>query len=303
MRSLGRASGVLILLALAVAPVGAQTPGTAPRIFISVDMEGVAGVVSGDQLSTGAFEYERFRGLMTEEASAAIAAARAAGAGEIVVADSHGTMQNLLVERLPADIQLVRGAPRPLGMMQGIDASFAGVIFIGYHAGTTNPQGVRAHSFSSATLADLRLDGVSVTEGAWNAALAAHFGVPVLAVSGDEAAVQEVASLVPGVETAVVKWPYGFHAARTLMPQAARDVIARAVRRGMERRATIVPQRAKTPVELEIRFKNYRPSEVLSWLRGVRRIDAHAVAYTAADMVEAARFLQFALNYQAALEP
>jgi D-amino peptidase len=274
-----------------------------PRIFISVDMEGIAGVVSGDQLSAGAFEYERFRVLMTEEANAAIAAARAAGAGEIVVADSHGSMQNLLVEKLPADVQIVRGAPRPLGMMHGIDATFAGAIFIGYHASTTNPAGVRAHSFSSANLADLRLHGVSVTEGAWNAALAGHFGVPVLAVSGDEAAVREVSGLVAGVETATVKWPIGFHAARSLSPEAARDVIAAAVRKGMERRAAIAPHRVKAPVEMEIRFKNYRPSEVLSWLPGVRRVDAHTVAFTAADMVEAYRFLEVALTYQADLAP
>ena len=292
----------IALLALPVTPASAVETG-APRIFISVDMEGIAGVVTGDQLSAQGFEYERFRGLMTEEANAAIAAARAAGAGEIVVADSHGSMQNLLVERLPADVQIVRGSPRPLGMMQGIDASFAGVIFIGYHAGTTNVSGVRAHTFSSATLADLRLNGVSVTEGAWNAALAGHFGVPVLAVSGDEAAVREVSTLVAGVETATVKWPIGFHAARTLTPQAARDAITAAVRRGMERRAAIAPHRVKAPLELEIRFKNYRPSEVLSWLPGVRRIDAHAVAWTAKDMVEAYRFLEFVLTYQAGLEP
>lgn len=298
MRALCAAFALLALLVNT-----AHAAEAAPRIFISVDMEGIAGVVTGDQLSAPAFEYERFRGLMTEEANAAIAAARAAGAGEIVVADSHGSMQNLLVERLPADVQIVRGSPRPLGMMQGIDATFAGAIFIGYHAGTTNPAGVRAHTFSSATLADLRLNGVSVTEGAWNAALAGHFGVPVLAVSGDDAAVREVASLVAGVETATVKWPYGFHAARTLTPQAARDAIAAAVRRGMERRAAIRPHRVKEPVEIEIRFKNYRPSEVLSWLPGVRRIDAHAVGYTAADMVEAYRFLEFVLSYQSGLEP
>ena len=105
------------------------------RIFVSVDMEGIAGVVTGDQLSSSGFEYERFRGLMTEEANAAIAAARAAGAAEIVVADSHGSMQNLLVEKLPADVQVVRGSPRPLGMMQGIEGGhFDGAIFIGYHA-------------------------------------------------------------------------------------------------------------------------------------------------------------------------
>jgi D-amino peptidase len=271
------------------------------RIFISVDMEGIAGVVTGDQLSSSGFEYERFRGLMTEEANAAIAAARAAGATEFVVADSHGSMQNLLVEKLPADVQVVRGSPRPLGMMQGIDASFGGAIFIGYHASTTNPAGVRAHSFSSANLADVRLNGMSMTEGAWNAALAGHFGVPVIAVSGDEVAVAEVTSAVTGVEGAVVKWPYGFHAARTLTPQAARDAITAAVTRGMAKRGA--PYRVKAPVEVEIRFKSYRPSEILAYLPVVRRIDAHTVAYTAADMVEAYRFLEFVLTYQADLQP
>ena len=290
-----------VAAALLALPIPAAA--AAPRIFISVDMEGIAGVVTGDQLSPTGFEYERFRGLMTDEANAAIDAARAAGAGEIVVADSHGSMQNLLVERLRDGVQIVRGSPRPLGMMQGIDGSFGGAIFIGYHASTTSMEGVRAHTFSSANLADVRLNGVSVTEGAFNAALAGHFGVPVLAVSGDEAAVQQVASLVPGVETATVKWPYGFHAARTLGPQAAKDAIAAAVRRGMERRTQIAPHRIATPVQLEIRFKNYRPSEVLSWLPTVRRVDAHAVAYTAADMVEAYHFLEFVLTYQPTLEP
>jgi D-amino peptidase len=290
---------VFVLSVIATASPAAE----GPRIFISVDMEGIAGVVSGEQISAQGFEYARFRELMTEEANAAIAAARAAGAGDIVVADSHGSMQNLLIEKLPSDVQIVRGAPRPLGMMHGIDATFGGVIFIGYHASTTSAEGVRAHSFSSANLADLRLNGVSVTEGAWNAALAGHFGVPVLAVSGDEAAVREVSSLVAGAEPAIVKWPIGFHAARSLSPLAAREVIAAAVRRGMERRSGIAPHRVKTPVEIEIRFKNYRPSEVLSWLPGVRRIDAHTAAYTAKDMVEAYRFLEVVLTYQADLAP
>ena len=284
-------------------PTPADRPSDAPRIFISVDMEGVAGVVTDEQLGKEGFEYARFRELMTEEANAAIAAARAAGAGEIVVADSHGSMQNLLLEKLPPDVQVVRGSPRPLGMMQGLDDTFDGVIFVGYHASTANTEGVRAHTFSSATLADLKLNGVSVTEGAINAALAGHFGVPVLAVSGDEAAVKEVAALVAGVETAPVKWSYGFHAARTLTPAAAREAIAAAVKRGMDRRDGIAPHRVTTPVEMEIRFKSYRPAEILSWLPGVKRADAHAVRYTAADVVEAYRFLGFALNYNAGLTP
>ena len=284
------------------APTADPSPG-GPRIFISVDMEGLAGAVTDEQLGKDGFEYARYRELMTEEANAAIAAARAAGAGEIVVADSHGGMQNLLLEKLPADVQVVRGSPRPLGMMQGLDDTFDGVVFVGYHAGTTNPEGVRAHTFSSANLADLKLNGVSVTEGAINAALAGHFGVPVLAVSGDEAAVREVAALVEGVETAPVKWAYGFHAARTLTPAAAREAIAAAVTRGMQRRESIAPHRISSPVEMEIRFKSYRPAEVLAWLPGVKRADAHAVRYTAADVVEAYRFLSFVLSYNAGLTP
>jgi len=292
---------LLVALTL-LGATGAEAKG-GKRLFISADMEGVAGVVSGDQLSTTGFEYESFRGFMTEEVNAAIAAAREAGFSEFVVADSHGTMQNLLLDKLPADVQVVRGSPRPLGMMQGIDDSFDAAIFIGYHASTTNPEGVRAHSFSSATLADVRLGGVSVTEGAWNAALAGQFGVPVIAVSGDESAVAEVKRLVGDVEGAVVKWPIGFHAARTLTPEASRSVIRAAVARGLARRSTLTPYRITTPVSLEIRFKNYRPAEVLAWLPGVTRVDAHSIRVTVKDMVEAYHFLEVVTSYQPSLEP
>lgn len=287
------------LFALAL-PAGARD---GKRIFISVDMEGIGGVVTDQQLGVAGFEYQRFRELMTEEANAAIAAAREAGASEFVVADSHGSFQNLLVDKLPPDVQLVRGTPRPLGMMQGIDDSFDGVVFIGYHASTTNPDGVRAHTFSSANLADVKLNGTSVTEGAWNAGIAGHFGVRVLAVSGDAAAVAEVQSLVPGVEGAVVKWAYGFHAARVLSPEMARQAIREALKRGMARRAQIEPYRVKSPVEVEFRFKAYRPSEILSWLPLFKRLDSHAVRYTAKDMLEAARISNFLSSYQADLQP
>jgi len=120
------------------------------KIYISADMEGITGVVTGEQLGPTGFEYARFREFMTQEVNAAIEAARAAGATEIVVSDSHGNGQNLLLEKLPRDILLIRSWPRPLMMMQGIDETFAGVIFIGYHTATTNSQGVRAHTISSA---------------------------------------------------------------------------------------------------------------------------------------------------------
>jgi D-amino peptidase len=149
----------------------------------------------------------------------------------------------------------------------------------------------------------VRLNGVSVSEGSWNAAIAAHHGVPVLAVTGDEAAVAEVQGQVPGVAGAVVKWPNAIHSARTLTPQAARAVIAEAVRQGMARRGTTDLPRVQPPIRLEIRFKSYRPAEALSWLPGAERADAHSVRYTVKDMPEAARFLAFVLGFQADLQP
>jgi D-amino peptidase len=295
-------SGALTALVLAAltAPASAKD---GRKIFVSVDMEGIAGVVSNEQLGPPGFEYERFRQFMTEETNTALAAAREAGATEFVVSDSHGNMQNLLVEKLPKDVLVVRSAPRPLMMMQGLDESFDGVIFIGYHAGTTNPEGVRAHTMSSATLADVRLNGVSVPEAAFNAAIAGHFGVPVLAITGDDAIVKEARGLLGDVEGAVVKWAYGFHSAKTLTPEAARDVIREKVKAAMARRGSFRPYVVKTPVELEVRFKNYRPAEVLSYLPIVKRVDAHSVRFVGRDMLEVSRFMEFILTYQPALEP
>ena len=294
---------LLLFSALALGrafPAAAQTP---LRVYISADMEGVAGVVTADQLSPAGFEYERFRGFMTNEVLAAIEGARAAGATEFLVSDSHGNGENLLIEKFPKDVQIVRSWPRPLMMMEGIDAGFAAVLFIGYHASTTNPAGVRAHTMSSANLADLRIQGVSVPEAGFNAAVAGHFGVPVAMISGDDAIVKEAQALLRPIEGAVVKWALGFHAARTLTPEASRERIREGARRAIGRIREMKPYRVSAPVTLDVRFKNYRPAEVLAYLPIVERTDAHAIRYRAKDMLEAARFLEFVLNYEPGLSP
>jgi D-amino peptidase len=147
------------------------------KLYISVDMEGVVGVVSGDHLGPGGFEYQQAREWTTREVLAAIEAARDEGVTEILISDSHGNGENLLIDMLPEDVVVVRSWPRPLEMMEGIDSTFDAAIFIGYHAGTTNPDGVRAHTISSGRLADVRLNGVSMMEAGLNAAIAGHFGV------------------------------------------------------------------------------------------------------------------------------
>jgi D-amino peptidase len=299
MRDLAAAGLALLLSAPEV--LGAQQRPL--KVFISADMEGVAGTVTGDQLGPGGFEYERFRRIMTGEVRAAIDGARDAGATEILVADSHGNGENLLIEDLPADITVVRSWPRPLMMMQGIDSTFHAAVFIGYHAGVANPLGVRAHTISSARLQDVRLNGRAVSEGAINAAIAAHYGVPVVAVSGDDAAVAEVRAAVGDLEGAVVKWGYSFHAARTLVPEAAARLIREKVAAGVRRRAAFRPAPLRGPIQLEVRFRFYRPAEMLAYLPIVERTDAHTIRYVAPDVIAVSRFIEFLTTYAVTLEP
>lgn len=273
------------------------------KIYISADMEGVVGVVTGEQLGPQGFEYSRFREFMTAEVNAAIEAAYEAGATEIVVSDSHGNGQNLLIEKLPKNILLVRAWPRPLMMMQGIDETFAGAIFIGYHSGTTNPQGVRAHTISSARLTDIRLKGASMSEAGINAAIAGHFNVPVIMISGDDAAVKETTELLGDIEGAVVKWSSGFHSAKTMMPEAAYLLIREKVKKAIGRIADFKPYKLATPIELDVTFKNYRPSEVLSYLPIVERTDSHSIRFVGKNMMEVSRFIQFLTTYEPGLEP
>lgn len=273
------------------------------KIYISADMEGIAGVVTGEQLGPQGFEYARFREFMTQEVNAAIEGALAAGATQIVISDSHGNGQNLLIEKLPREALIIRSWPRPLGMMQGIDETFAGAIFIGYHTGTTNLQGVRAHTLSSARLTDVRLKGVSVSEAGINAAIAGHFNVPVIMVSGDDAVVKETTALLGNIEGAVVKWASGFHSAKTMTPSAACDLIREKARRAVSRLREFKPYKLSAPIDLNVSFKNYRPSEVLSYLSIVERIDAHTIRFVGKDIVEVSKFLTFINTYELALEP
>lgn len=282
-------------------PVAAQ-PGKL-KVHISVDMEGVAGAVTGDQLGPAGFEYSRFREFMTREAMAAVDAARSAGATEIVVADSHGNGENLLIEQFPPEVRVIRSWPRRLGMVAGIDEDVDAAIFIGYHAGTNNPTGVRAHTFSSATLTRVALNGTNMTEGSWNAAIAGHFGVPVIMMSGDQAAIAEVQKIVGPIEAAETKRSLGFHSANTLTPQASYDLIGARVKAALGRRAEFTPLKTETPIVVDVSFKHYLPSEVLSYLPIFERTDSHSIRYRAKDMVEASTIMSFIGDYRPDLTP
>ncbi len=272
----------------------------AQKILISVDMEGIAGVVTSAQLGPSGFEYQRFRQFMTDETLAAIDGAIEAGAKEIVVADSHGNGQNLLIEKLPDDVLIIRSWPRRFGMVAGIDESFDGVMLIGYHASTHNPAGVRAHTFSSAKLTKVSVNDISVSEGMWVAMVAGHFNVPVIMISGDNIATKEVKDFLGDVEVAVVKEAMGFHSAKTRTPAMAAKIIKEASARAVKKIKNSNPYKLQgANVQLEVSFKNYQPSEILAYLSTVERIDSHTIRFVGKDMVEVADFFVFLMEYSA----
>jgi len=297
------AAVAIAVLTLAGMMAAVQAQPRKLKVHISVDMEGIAGVVTGEQLSPAGFEYGRFREFMTREAMSAIEAAKAAGATEVVVADSHGNGQNLLIEQFPPDVRVIRSWPRRLGMVAGVDDSVDAAIFIGYHAGTSSTTGVRAHTFSSANLTRVALNGTNVTEGSWNAAIAGHFGVPVVMMSGDDAAIAEVRKAVGPIEAAETKRSLGFHSANTLTPQASSELIRQHVRAAFARLQDFKPLKVQTPVTVDVSFKNYMPAEVLAYLPMFERTDSHSIRFRAKDMVEASAIMQFLGDYRADITP
>ena len=302
LRGFSVACSLIVASAVLLVP-GALTAQEGLKIYISADMEGVVGTVTDEQLGPSGFEYERARRWMTEEVNAAIRGARAAGATEIVVSDSHGNGQNLLLDELPEDITVIRSWPRPLAMMAGIDETFDGAIFIGYHASTDNSEGVRAHTMSSARLTSVKLNGAPVPETGINAAIAGHFGVPVIMLSGDDVIANEATALLGDVETAVVKQAYGFHSAETLMPAAAYRLIEETAARAVRRIEEFEPWDLGGPIELEVSLKHYRPVEVLGYLEIVERIDSHTIRYRGPDIIAVSDFLTFLLNYDSNATP
>jgi len=273
------------------------------KILISVDMEGVAGAVTEQQLGPAGFEYSRFCEFMTNETLAAIDGAKQAGATEIVVVDAHGNGQNILIEKLPQDVQLIRSWPRKYHMVGGIDNTFDGVMLIGYHSSTSNLEGVRAHTFSSAKLTRVSVNDKPVSEGIWAAMVTGHFNVPVILISGDNIATKETKDFIGDMEMAVVKEAYGFHSAKSLTPAASCQLIKEASAKAVKRIKDFKPYKVATPVTMDVSFKNYRPVELLSYLPIVERIDSHTIRFIGDDMIKADDFFIFMMDYNSDLEP
>src|SRR5262245_61645086 len=191
---------------------------------------------------------------MTREVNAAIEGAFQAGATEVLVGDSHGDAQNIDVELLDKRARLIRAWPRPLGMMQGIDNTFAAAALIGFHGAEGSRTAVLAHTFSGKM--SVALNGTPVPEAGFGAATAGDFGVPVVFLSGDQSIGQEIRRLLGPIETAIVKEAFGFYSAIMKHPDVTQRMIREGIKRGVERRAQIKPYKLAHPVKLQLTFKD-----------------------------------------------
>ena len=262
------------------------------KILIAADMEGITGVTSWDHVDRTHPEYARFRRLMTLDVNAAIQGALEAGADEILVADGHGYHRNILLEELNPRARLNAGGPTPFSMVQGIDSSVSGVLFVGYHARAGTQNAILDHTWSSRCVANLWLNDLLVGETGLNAAVCGHFGASVLMVSGDQAVCAEALDTLGSVEVAVVKHATGRMSAECLPPALAQekicDAAGRAVRRLREGQAPppfVLPALLQVAVELN----SSDMADHASLLPQVARVDGRRIEFFAADMPTAYR--------------
>lgn len=268
------------------------------RVLISVDMEGVAGVADPQDVRPGEPEYERNRRLMTAEANAAVRGVfRSRQDAHVVVTDAHAQFRNLLPEELDRRARLIRGKPKPGGMLAGIslepgrpaadvDDAAGGVdavLFIGYHGRAGTPRSVLSHTVNSAVIAEVRVDGRPYGEIGLNAAYAAlHGAIPVL-VSGDDTVVAEAQDVVPGMHAVEVKRAWGARAAESLHPQEACDRIEAAVPDALASREAVCPPRFAGAVELEVDVLTPAMTEYAVLIPGVQRVGSRTLRYAAPD--------------------
>ncbi|MFI7326552.1 M55 family metallopeptidase [Streptomyces rubiginosohelvolus] len=273
------------------------------KALISVDMEGISGIVHSSETNPERYDYQRGRELMTTEANAVIAGVLdAEPTADVLVADAHGTFRNLLPEQLDRRARLVRGKPRALNMLAGLDEETDAALFVGYHVRAGEGPGVLAHTMNGEILdvrvtgrapgEDVRVAGRSLGEIGLNAAMAGHLGVPVVLLSGDDAACAEAAALIPEAVTVPVKEALGMAAAVTLHPEEARDRLRRAAADAVSRRTEIPPLALTGPLEVEVDLASPHTIDLATLVPGVSRTaGARTVAFTASDYGTAYRLI------------
>ena len=259
------------------------------RIFISFDMEGVAGIVDWAQCRGPGQPYEEGRALLLGEVNAAIDGALAGGATEVVCNDSHGTMNNLNPADLHGRAAYIAGRHKPLYMMQGLDASFGAVFLVGYHGSISGPSAVLSHTYNPSVISRVSLNGVECGESGINALVALGHGVPIALISGDQVALAEAEPFARGAEQVLVKGSISRFAAVGLHPEEAREKISAAAATAVRRASAITPPDITLPARLEVETQTADMAEVASWVKGVERSGTRSVRIEGDDPLEVYR--------------
>lgn len=284
-----------VLLLLLVSVSSSALAEEKLKVFISVDMEGISGVIDRTDVRAGDGDYQYFRMVMTKETNAAIEGALQAGATEIIVRDSHGSARNILPEELHPEAKLLRSwVGGPLGMMDGIDETFDAVIFIGYHAKAGTPNAVLAHTMSSANITDVNINGISCPELGYNAMIAGYFKVPVVFLSGDRAACEQAKTVLGNIGTVSVKEGMGA-AALNLHPEKSRKLITDGVKKAIGRLGDFKPFEIAAPYKIEVTYKNEETAHNAALWPGAERTGEWTAAYTSDQFLDIMKF--FRLSY------
>lgn len=255
------------------------------KVFLSSDMEGTAGVVDWTQCIGPGPEYEYYRRLLQDEVNAAIEGALSAGATEILVNDSHSTMQNLRPDKLLGNARYLSGRHKPLYMMQGLDSSFDAIFFVSYHGSMASEASTLSHTYNPRAIARVLLNGVEVGESGINALVALGHGVPVVLVTGDDTTAEEAARICPGIKTAVVKHSVTRFAAESLHPTEAKALIHDAAAAALQDLSSAQVPQIELPATLEVLFQTGDLAEMATWVQGVQRVDARTVRVSDDDAV------------------
>ena len=280
-----------LILGLAAVLTAQDRPG--PKVFISVDMEGIWGVVQGNQTSPDSPEYGAARKWMAEDVNAVVAGLLEAGAGRIVVNDSHGSMRNIIADQLNPKVTLISGSPKPLSMMEGIDASFDVCLLIGYHAQAGTASATLDHTISGSTIRSIKINGLELPELGINAAIAGSYNVPVIMLSGDEETCgQAKVILGPSITAVAVKKAVGRYAAEMRPLEAARQSLTQGAREALANRGKVKPFRLDPPYKFEVEFHNSGQAEMPSLLPQVKRTGARSVAFSAGDYIEGFKLMR-----------
>jgi D-amino peptidase len=270
------------------------------KVFISADIEGVAGVVSLLQTLQGQPEYELGRRLMTLEVNAAIEGALECGATDIVVCDAHANMQNLLPELLHPAAILVRGAIRESLQMQDIDDTFDAVFVTGAHAAAGTQDAVLDHTWVSASVWNIRIDGRTLNETCLNDLVAGHHGVPTVLVTGDETTIRQTRAVLPSIEGVIVKRSNSRYSAASVHPTVAADKIRAGARSALARLDGFQATRVPTALAMEIDFYRTDMADAAALVPGVERVSPRTIRYEASpDLVfRMQELLLYRLRYE-----